>query len=303
MDERTLLAKIPSIFQQDSEVETGPGDDCAVLDFGLDKFRLLAVDQLVSGVHYAKETTSPTAIAKKLLRRNISDIAAMGGLPAQALLAMTLTTDTWNRKGWIDDFLAAIATEANSWGISVCGGDISSSTSETDSFSLTITGWVEKERLTRRSDASPGDLLYATGEFGDSFASGHHLSFIPRLREGRFLAEKFSGAMIDVSDGLRIDAARIAEMSGVDPQIDFDTIPLRGRATLEQALSDGEDYELLFSAPPEKAAELENTWPFIDVRLTRIGVFNKKHSKSSIELSEGSLQPQKTKRGFIHFGK
>ena len=307
MDERAILDKIPSIFKQDSAVVIGPGDDCAVLDFGLDKFRLLAVDQLVSDVHYVKKATSPAEIATKLVRRNVSDIAAMGGLPAQALLAMTLTSGTWKQKGWVDDFLAAIATEANNWGISICGGDISSTTSKTDSFSLTITGWVEKERLTRRSDAKPGDFLYATGEFGDSFDSRHHLNFIPRVEEGRFLAEKFANAMIDVSDGLQLDAARIAEMSGLNLQIDIDAIPRRGKATIEQALSDGEDYELLFSVSPEKATELENSWSFEDVRLTHIGIFKNKRSDPQMNQSDSSCSSStafiRKKQGFTHFEK
>jgi thiamine-monophosphate kinase len=299
MDKRRLLAKIPSIFQQDSEVEVGPGDDCAVLDFGLDKFRLLAVDQLVSDIHYVKAATSPEEIATKLVSRNVSDIAAMGGMPAQALLAMTLTSDSWKRKGWVDGFLAAIAIEAKRWNMSVCGGDISSTTSETDSFSLTITGWVEKDRLTKRSDAQHGDILYATGEFGDSFHSGHHLNFTPRLNEARFLAKSFAHAMIDVSDGLQLDAARIAEMSKLNLEIDIDAIPLRGKATIEQALSDGEDYELLFSVSSQKSSKLEKIWPFEGLKLTRIGIFYK-DSNQPFNASAGNRQ-QQNENGFIHF--
>ena len=290
-----VLDALPELFPISSEVLVGPGDDCAALDFGLDKLRLLAVDQLVSNVHYDKKTTSPAEIAGKLLRRNISDIAAMGGLPSQALLAMTLSKRTWETEGWVKAFLSAISAEAEHWGINVCGGDISSTIAAADSFSLTITGWVERKRLTLRSGARPGDQLYATGEFGNSYNSGHHLNFAPRLDEARFLADGFADAMIDVSDGLLMDAARIADSSGLELRIDESNVPLRGGATLEQAFSDGEDYELLVAVPPEKAAVLETEWPFASTNLTRIGSFVEIKGATTPTLKYSS------KQGFAHF--
>ncbi|NOY75254.1 MAG: thiamine-phosphate kinase [Kiritimatiellaeota bacterium] len=301
-DEKILLDAIPSIFSNGPEVMIGPGDDCAVLDFSLDKYRLVAVDQLVSDIHYVKKTTAPAEIAVKLLRRNISDIAAMGGVPSQALLAMTLSAETWSEDEWAYAFLSAMAEEAAKWNVSVCGGDVSSTFSTTDVFSLTITGWVEKDALTPRSAARAGDAVFATGEFGGSFESGRHLSFAPRLDEARFLAGRFAGAMIDVSDGLLLDAARIADMSGLDVEIDESAVPIAAGATLEQALSEGEDYELLFSVSPKKTAELESAWPFKNIKITRIGVFTAKSPKTD-STHDGHDDSTVVSKGFTHFSK
>ncbi|MCK5843976.1 MAG: thiamine-phosphate kinase [Victivallales bacterium] len=297
--EKTVLNEIPSIFLQTEDVIVGPGDDCAVLEFGTDKYRLLAVDQLVSDVHYLKSSASPAEIAAKLIRRNISDIAAMGGTPSHALLAMTLSSDTWNSPEWVDRFLSAISAESERWGVSVCGGDISSTKADADVLSLTIAGWVEKECLVQRSGARPNDILYATGEFGDSFDSGHHLSFTPRLDEALFLSSGFARAMIDVSDGLLLDAARIAEASGVELRLDKSRVPVRAEATLERALSDGEDYELLFAVSPDKSAELDNVWPFGYLKLTRIGEFVESGSAASSAPNEIYLPA--AAEGFNHF--
>ena len=273
MNEKDILDKIPSIFQQSGEVIIGPGDDCAVLDFGLDKFYLMAVDQLVSDIHYSKKSEFAANIAKKLLNRNLSDIAAMGGFPAHALLTMTLSKDTASDAYWIDEFLNAISHEAAKWDISICGGDISSTNAESDSFSLTITGWTTKESLCLRSSAKPGDLLFGTGLFGKSFPTKHHLNFTPRLELAQFLAGTFTNTMIDVSDGLLLDSARLAEMSGVGLSLNIENIPARANANIEQCLTDGEDYELLFAISPEKKELLINEWPFDDILLTEIGLF------------------------------
>ena len=224
----------------------------------------------------------------------------MGGLPSEGLLAVALSSDTWAEKGWVDAFLSAVAREAERWSVSICGGDISSSGASSDLFSLTITGWVERERLTPRSAASPGDLLYVTGELGGSFESGRHLRFNPRLEEARFLSDGFAGAIIDISDGLTLDAARIAEKSGVGALIDASRVPVAGGATLEQALSEGEDYELLFSVSSGESSVLEDSWPFDSVRLTRIGVFTEK--RAEVRPAPGEIDVASAAvKGYTHF--
>ena len=283
MREKDILDKIPGIFQQGGEVLVGPGDDCAVLDFGVDRLYLMAVDQLISDIHYRKEFESPANIAKKLLNRNISDIAAMGGVPAQALLTMTLSSPTASEKGWIDQFLTAVSNEAQTYGISVCGGDIASTKADTDSFSLTITGWVKRESLCLRSSARAGENLFATGLFGNSFPTGHHINFSPRLAAAEFLAGKFTNAMIDVSDGLLLDSARIAEMSELGLSLNTELIPARDGAGVTQCLTDGEDYELLFAVPPERAEDLIKKWPFADIPLTRVGFFTEERPGTVVD--------------------
>ena len=297
MNEKDILNKIPEIFSQRGEIIIGPGDDCAVLDFGLDKLYLMAVDQLVSDVHYCKKSTLAANIARKLLNRNLSDIAAMGGRPAHALLTMNLCRDTATDSYWLDEFLTTIAKEAEKWGISVCGGDISSTKADADSFSLTITGWVTRESLCLRSSAKPGDILFATGCFGNSFASKHHLNFAPRLEAAQFLAGTFTNTMIDVSDGLLLDSARLAEMSKLGLYLNTSKIPARNNANIEQCLTDGEDYELLFAVSPEKKELLTNEWPFDDILMTELGIFKRDtpgtvHDNSGQTLFENSSATQ-----------
>ena len=297
MNEKDILDRIPDIFPQNGEVVTGPGDDCAVLDFGLDKFYLMSVDQLVSDIHYRRKSAFAANIAKKLLNRNLSDIAAMGGFPAHALLTMTLSKKTAADSYWIDEFLNTLSHEAGKWNISVCGGDISSTNDESDSFSLTITGWITKDSLCLRSSAKSGDLLFATGLFGNSLPTGHHLNFTPRLELAHFLAGTFTNTMIDVSDGLLLDAARLAEMSKLGLCLDLDKIPARDNANIKQCLTDGEDYELLFAVSPENQDLLVKEWPFDDILLTKLGLFNKTNPGRVKDLSGqtlfgGNIEPQ-----------
>lgn len=269
MNEESFVRKLHELFPQGPEVAVGPGDDCAVLDFGMADLILAAVDQVISDVHYTRET-APEAIAGKLLRRNVSDIAAMGGIPTHALLSLAVNPMD---EAWLLAFHRGIAECAAPYGISVIGGDMAKLFVPGQALSLTILGKVERGKLALRSNAVEGDLLYATGEFGNSFRSGHHLNFTPRLQEARFLAGDFACAMQDVSDGLLKDAARMAEASGLALQLDAGKIPLREGATPESALTEGEDYELLFALPPRLRARLESAWNFPGTRLTCVGRF------------------------------
>ncbi len=301
MNEKEILDRIPGIFPQGSEVITGPGDDCAVLDFGLDRYFLMAVDQLVSDIHYKKDSTFAANIAKKLLNRNLSDIAAMGGNPAHALATMTLCKKTSYDSYWIKEFLSSLSKEAEKWKISVCGGDISSTKSDSDYFSLTITGWVAKESLCLRASAKSGNLLFATGRFGNSLSTKHHLNFTPRIEQGQFLAGTFTNAMIDVSDGVLLDSARLAEMSELGLVIDPGKIPARKKASLQKRLSDGEDYELLFAVNPEKSELLQKEWPFDDIPLTEIGIFTSDDNGIVKDIKEKILYDgSSSKAGYDH---
>ena len=306
MKEKQLLDWIPDRFQQGQDVVVGPGDDCAVLDFGLKKYYLMAVDQLTADTHYFGDSATPAQIATKLLHRNISDIAAMGGMPAHALLAMSIVPG--KHKSWFEEFFHIMVKEAKKWHISVCGGDISGTESGKDSSSLTITGWVEKKALCLRSGAKSTDVLYATGRFGKAFNSNHHLEFTPRLKEARFLAGYFTNTMIDVSDGLLLDAARLTENSKFGLILDTKKIKVRAKASLEEALTDGEDYELLFAVPAKKAEELEKKWPFKRTPLTAIGKFSRKvRSGTILDMNAEVLYEyglcQFRKPGFDHFDK
>ena len=292
MNEESFVRKLTAMFPQSPDVAVGPGDDCAVLDLGTPDLILAAVDQVISEVHYTKDT-SPEAVAGKLLKRNISDIASMGGVPTHALLSLAVNPMDEN---WLLAFHKGIAGFAAQYGISVIGGDMAKLFTAGQALSLTILGKAERGKLCLRANAGEGDLLYATGCFGNSFRSGHHLTFTPRLKEARFLAGDFTSAMQDVSDGLLKDAARMAEASGLALQLDPGSVPRREGASEESALTEGEDYELLFAVPERLRSRLESAWPFPDTPLSCIGRFI-----SGTPGAVSGLKSTQLKTGYDHF--
>lgn len=243
MKEEEFVRELIRLFPAGKNVVLGIGDDCAALEIpGSGSYLLAAADQVVENIHYLPGT-APEKIAGKLVRRNVSDVAAMGGTPAYALLSVAAGTED------LLPFHRAVAAECEKYGIQVIGGDVSG-TSGGDVFSLSILGFAEKDRLKTRSGAKTGDALFACGSFGRSFPTEWHLLFEPMLKEGLALgAERDVHAMMDVSDGLLKDAARMAEASGLAFELDPDSVPRRDGASEEEALCDGEDYALLFAAP------------------------------------------------------
>ncbi len=273
MREFKVLDKVLPLLYQRADVAVGPGDDCAAIDLGGNCYLLAAVDQMVCGLHYYPEV-APERIGAKLLKRNLSDVAAMGGFPGHALVSLAAYG---NKSKWYEKFFKGLEKEARRWDVSICGGDLSGLPAGKlrEVMSLTILGQVSADKICLRENAMPGDYLYATGCFGNSLISEHHLEFTPRLAEGEFLAGTYTRAMLDVSDGLLLDASRMAKASRVLLTLDLESIPLRPGADLVGALGDGEDYELIFAVAPDKCEELEKTWKFSGTRLSRIGVFSK----------------------------
>ncbi|MDR0933139.1 MAG: thiamine-phosphate kinase [Victivallales bacterium] len=267
-NELNFLKKLlPSLTQSDS-VAVGPGDDCAALNWDENHLLLVAVDQLIGGVHFFRETTTPKQAGRKLICRNLSDIAAMGGSPLWALL--TVATAGRNAD-WILNFCHGVSECAAQYGVSIVGGDTASLPAPGEVTTLTIMGIIERDNIVRRNGAKPNDVLFVTGTLGNSLKSGHHLNFTPRLAEGRFLSQNYyATAMIDLSDGLLLDARRLAEASDVRFALDVNALPLRAGANQNNALADGEDYELLFTVPHDRADHLEREWKF--GKLTRIGI-------------------------------
>lgn len=221
-----------------------PGDDCAMIRAPHEL--LMSVDQLIEGRHF-EAGTDPDLVGRKAMARALSDIAAMAGSPTCALVAATLRPGL--ARG--DQLARAVKRWGEAFGCPVVGGDVASSDGP-ETLSVTVLGAPHPTRgAVRRDGAGPGQLVCVTGSIGASFGSGHHLAFVPRIDEGRALADRFGSglrAMIDISDGLGIDAGRLAESSGVRIELDASNIPLRDatRSTL-QSIRDGEDYELLFT--------------------------------------------------------
>ncbi|TVQ62944.1 MAG: thiamine-phosphate kinase [Phycisphaerales bacterium] len=241
-----------ALFATRPDVPVGPGDDCAVIRTPAGDDLLITVDQLVAGVHFDPATTSPDQIARKAVARSVSDIAAMGGSCWLATATALLP------QGYADaqELFDRVHAHAEAFGCPVVGGDIASGPSSPLTLTVTVLGRPHPARgVVRRSGAKPGDRVYVTGRLGGSLASGRHLRFEPRLHEARWLCDTLGDrlhAMIDLSDGLGLDADRLARASGADLELDAAVIPQHADCPgWRAAMSDGEDYELLFTCDPD----------------------------------------------------
>lgn len=225
----------------------GIGDDCAVLPGRGRELRLLTVDPVIFGRHFDARI-GPAAAGRKLMNRNLSDIAAMGGIPAVAVVGLILSPDV--RTAWLREFYRGLAQAAIKARAKIVGGDIAQAPATAGSFfsaHLTLLGSFAGKRVLTRAGARAGDALYVTGVLGGSLTSGHHHAFSPRLAEGQWLAgRKEVVAMMDISDGLAKDLRQLTP-KGCVPALCPGALPRRKGASVEAALSDGEDYELVFA--------------------------------------------------------
>lgn len=282
-----LFKRLPNTPQS---VIVPPGDDCAATKSENGMLLLSAVDQIVGDRHYLSngpDATHPFLAGRKLVSRNVSDIGAMGGIPKFCLLAGAFSKE--RTANWLNAFYDGVIRSAREYGIHMIGGDLAATAHGDDVASLTILGEIEENLLLKRNGASPGDAFFATGVFGQSFQTGHHLAFTPRYQEGRWLAkQQLVNAMMDVSDGLILDASRICRKSNTGLTLDLKAIPRRtDSTTIQQACQDGEDYELIFAVSPEKISQLLSSWPFPQTKLTLLGYFN--DSKSISDLNGNNI--------------
>lgn len=249
----------------------GMGDDCAVLPQGR-AARLVTVDPVIYQRHF-DDRVSARDVGAKLLKRNLSDIAAMGGRPTAAVIALTLDPRTSLR--WLEGFYRGLAICARRYAVPIVGGDIAEAPG-TITASLTLLGQPAGRRVLTRTGAAWHDWIFVTGILGHSLHSGHHYKFNPRLREGAWLAgQREVRSMIDVSDGLAKDLKALTP-AGLYPEILPASLPLRGCADAAAALSDGEDYELLCTvAAKTDPTDFIRRWRrnFPRTRLTCLGRF------------------------------
>ncbi len=234
----------------DPSVIVAIGDDAAAVALSPDRCLLLTSDMLVESVHF-RRGEDPRRVGYKALAVSVSDIAAMGGWPKYALVSVGLPSRGAARLA--SGLLAGIRRCARKFGVAVIGGDTNRSGRLV--VDVTVIGEVEKKKMALRSGARPGDHVFVSGPLGGS-GRGKHLTFTPRVREARFLVENFRvTSMIDLSDGLAMDAARVARASGAGILLFEQGIPRAPAArTTAAALFDGEDFELLFTVPAAQAA-------------------------------------------------
>jgi len=283
---RRLVRAVPNSGRG---LQLGVGDDAAVLASSPGEDTVVAVDTLVGGTHFDSQMP-PDAIGHRALAVNLSDLAAMGAEPRWCLLSLSIEHADAE---WLDGFAAGLGALAGEYGVALIGGD---TVRGPLSVSITAIGYLPEGSALTRSGAQPGDELFVTGALG---AAGHAWRALadgascdaslpgfdalarpqPRVAAGLSLRGLATSA-IDLSDGLHVDLQRLLDASDLAAQIDVTRLPLArsvvdacGEArAVDLALDGGDDYELLFTLPPELGDEIDAVsrhWP---CPVTRIGV-------------------------------
>lgn len=337
MNEFSFIEYLKQKISYAKQVQVGIGDDAAVLNLTPGKQLVVSTDAIVEGVDFflkgpkkglslrAKRGNltdrhapiglamtggglSPERIGRKALAINLSDLAAMGAKPIAFVLSIGKPKYISTR--WLERFYDGLLKLAKQYKVDCIGGDFSRA--KEFSVSVAILGTAKKSVL--RSGAKAGDWIGVTGVLGGSLLR-HHYDFTPRVQEGFFLSEKFAPtAMIDISDGLCQDLGHILKASGVGAVLELDKIPVsqdankmaKGKvhAALQRALSDGEDFELLFTVPPRQKGMLEKQWKkhFPKVPLTWIGKIEGKVPKIRWVVNGKTVSaPKLPRKGFSHF--
>lgn len=309
MKEFDLIARLAAKLPTHDSVLAGAGDDCAVLDLGLPHHLVLfKTDAVVEGVHFTADAP-PEKVGHKALARCLSDIAAMAGTPTHAVVTLALPAKF--DSAHIEAIYAGLTALARKHGVAIVGGE---TTTNPDRLLLSIAllGTVPRSRQVLRSGAKAGDAIFVTGTLGGSLG-GRHLDFEPRLAEARWLAERFTlHAMIDLSDGLAGDLRHILQASGVGAELLASAIPISRAARqlareessakppLLAALTDGEDFELLFTVAARSAVPLLDAWKarFPEVKLSCVGKVN---PTPGLRLRDERGVREFNLRGYEHF--
>ena len=315
-----LIKNARDIFKSLNEnIVVEIGDDCAAIKLRKGFLLIATTDALVEGIHFNLDYTKPYQLGIKSININLSDIAAMGGIPLYVLLSIAVPQNFSVK--FINEFLMGVKEGAQRYKVSVIGGNVSSSKNEF-SINMAILGEVKKKYMLLRKGAKAGDKIFVTGYLGNSAAGmkilkrgqwqkkliERHLMPSPRLTEGRFLAVRgLATSMIDISDGLASDIRRICEESNVGANIFIKNIPIsrelkseirNPKSEINLALYGGEDYELLFTVKPENVRKLKSLWKNMKTPITMIGEITKRGI--NLVNTDGKAIPL-TKEGYNHF--
>lgn len=325
--EAELIERIAALVGRASgDLIVGIGDDAAVIRKSASQWWLLSIDSQIENVHFRRAYTPARLLGHKALAVNLSDIAAMGGVPRFALLSLMLPRNL--PSSFIDDMLDGMMALADAHQVVLIGGDVAAS-GDGLTLTLTIVGECPAGKILRRDGARPGDLIFVTGQLGlaamglQLLERGYryaphlpplqrrlilaHLQPVPRLEIGRALAEdQLASAAIDLSDGLSTDLFHICRASDVGAVINSERLPILHPVPdecegdeLERALHGGEDYELLFTVPKERLAAIESLRArFDDFPITLIGEITDQPHHMYLE-HQGRLLPL-SPRGHDH---
>ena len=282
MRERQLIQELIAGLPTNQNTLVPAGDDCAVVSNGDGASALLLkVDAVVEEVHF-RRSDSPRKVGRKALARCLSDVAAMGGTPDSALVSIGLRGE--EDQGYVRELYEGLAEIARDFDVAVVGGETVRNPGGLF-VSVSLTGRACARGAVRRSGARAGEAIFVSGCLGGASA-GHHLEFDPRVRESLWLVDRFQvSAMIDVSDGLATDLGTLLQQSAVGATLDEAFLPISraariraredesAKSPLLAALTDGEDFELLFTVAASDAVDLKDAWrtQFPEVPLSLIG--------------------------------
>ncbi|MDW8107086.1 MAG: thiamine-phosphate kinase [Armatimonadota bacterium] len=279
IDRIAARASIPTRLPTDFAIEQGIGDDAAVIRAD-SRTLLWASDMLVEGVHFRLDWIDPASLGWKALAVNLSDIAAMGGVPVGALLSIALTPEATDM--WLDAFLEGWRECAQTYGVALLGGDTNRAAQIT--IDVSVLGTTDGVPVLRKG-AQAGDWILVTGALGASRAgleallAGEpsrvdltpHFRPLPRLQAGQLARQLGASAMIDLSDGLAADLPKLLRASGKGAIVRIAQLPVHPEASRWAqyqgteptlfAYAGGEDYELLITAPPDVAPQLLEQLP------------------------------------------
>jgi thiamine-monophosphate kinase len=304
-------------------LSVGIGDDAALVRLRPGRELILTTDLSIEGVHFLPRLHPPRSVGHRALARALSDIAAMGGTPRFALISLGLSKRATRQ--WVEGFYAGVRSLASRAGVAIIGGD-TALVSRPTFVDVVMAGEIPSGSALLRSGARPGDRIFVSGRLGLSalglrmlkagrVSAGSarailaHLYPMPRIELGQFLSKKrLASSLMDLSDGLSADLARLCEASGVGAALWSSLIPrpmgyavqkLSDARGLDLALNGGEDYELLFTVPPGKADRLPAR--FGNLPLHRIGEIRRAKGLSLV-LPDGTSRPL-AQGGYDHFRK
>jgi thiamine-monophosphate kinase len=317
LTEDGLIAAIAQALGKPARpLRVGIGDDAAAWQPNPHHLALVTTDMLVDGVHFRLSDTRPGTLGRKALAENLSDIAAMGGWPMVAVVGLGLTRGI--DEGWVREFYGGIAGLASSSRCAIAGGDIVRAPTLT--IAMTVVGEVRRSSMRLRSGARPGDVAAVSGPLGlaaaglklldagktEGSAVSRYLSPEPRLAEGKFLGSRRAvRAMMDISDGLSTDIARMARSSGVDAVVQRDllrthqSLLMPGEDPMDLVLNGGDDYELLVAVEPRAFPYVARTFQRRFSRpLSPVGRFEE--GNGNVWLESGGRREPLEPRGYDH---
>jgi thiamine-monophosphate kinase len=294
-----LVDQIARQFKtRDRSVIVPIGDDAAAVRMAPGRCLLYTVDMLVEGTHF-KRGEDFRRVGYKALAVSVSDIAAMGGEPKYALVSVGLPARSAKKS--MRGLLTGLKKAARSFGVAIIGGDMNKS--DRLVVDVFMVGQAHPDRLARRSGARSGDVLFVSGPLGNTL-KGKHLDFVPRLDASRFLMKNFRvRSMMDLSDGLAMDLNRMCAASRVGALLFEKKIPLnKGVRRVSEALTGGEDFELLFTLATADAGLLEQMMKRGATRLKfwRVGVMTRLFRGVKMIAEDGRVR-EILPRGYQHF--